>query len=141
MSNTATVSVKKTPLLSDQLYKALHFLAMIALPAAGALYFALAGIWNLPDAQQVVGSIVAVDTFLGVLIGIGNKSYDASNAKYDGEMEIHPEDANGARLFQLNLDGPAENLADKKQVSFKVVPAPPQADPGPGSLPPVPPVQ
>ena len=49
---------------------------MIFLPALGTLYFALAGIWGFPYAEQVVGTITAVDTFLGVILGISTAQYN-----------------------------------------------------------------
>lgn len=41
----------------------------------GTLYFALASIWRLPYGEQVVGTITAVDTFLGVILGITTAQY------------------------------------------------------------------
>ena len=57
--------------MSNKTYDILKWIAMYLLPAAGTLYFALAGIWGLPYGEQVVGTITAVDTFLGVILGIG----------------------------------------------------------------------
>lgn len=56
-------------------YDFLKWVAQFLLPAAGTLYFALASIWNLPHGEQVVGTITAVDTFLGVLLGISSNAY------------------------------------------------------------------
>nr|DAF21839.1 MAG TPA: holin [Caudoviricetes sp.] len=56
-------------------YDVLKWVAQFLLPAAGTLYFALASIWNLPHGEQVVGTITAVDTFLGVLLGISSNTY------------------------------------------------------------------
>lgn len=61
--------------LSNKTYDVLKWIALIALPAIGTLYFALAGIWDLPYGEQVVGTITAVDTFLGALLGISSVSY------------------------------------------------------------------
>lgn len=61
--------------LSDKTYDTLKWIAMYLLPAAGTLYFALAGIWGLPYGEQIVGTITAVDTFLGVLLGISTVHY------------------------------------------------------------------
>ena len=52
--------------MSNKTYDILKWIAMYLLPAAGTLYFALAGIWSLPYGEQVVGTITAVDTFLGL---------------------------------------------------------------------------
>ena len=56
--------------ISNKTYDVLKWIAQYFLPAAGTLYFALAGIWGLPYGEQIVGTITAVDTFLGVLLGI-----------------------------------------------------------------------
>ena len=66
--------------LSNSWYDALKWIAQILLPALGTLYFALSSIWGLPYAEAVVGTITAVDTFIGVLLGISTASY-----KKDGE--------------------------------------------------------
>lgn len=61
--------------LKNKTYNILKYVAQIVLPALGTLYFALAGIWNLPCCEQVVGTITAIDTFLGVLLGISTNKY------------------------------------------------------------------
>ena len=62
-------------LFSNKVYDVLKWIAQILLPALGTLYFALASIWDFPYAEQIVGTITAVDTFLGVLLGISTKNY------------------------------------------------------------------
>nr|DAT50888.1 MAG TPA: holin [Caudoviricetes sp.] len=62
--------------LTDKTYDILKYIAQYVLPACGTLYFALAGIWNLPYGEQIVGTITAVDTFLGVLLGISTNTYN-----------------------------------------------------------------
>ena len=59
----------------NKTYDALKWVAQIFLPALGTLYFALAKIWGLPAAEEVVGTIVALDAFLGALLGISSKNY------------------------------------------------------------------
>lgn len=66
-------------MMSNKTYDVLKWIAMYFLPATGTLYFALAGIWNLPYGEQVVGTITAVDTFLGVLLGISTMQYNKTN--------------------------------------------------------------
>ena len=71
--------------LSNRVYNILKWIAMYMLPAAGTLYFALAGIWGLPYGEQIVGTITAVDTFLGVLLGISTAQYKkAENSEEKG---------------------------------------------------------
>lgn len=62
--------------MSNRTYDVLKFIAQIFLPALGTLYFALASIWNLPYGEQVVGTITAVDAFLGAILGISTKKYN-----------------------------------------------------------------
>lgn len=62
--------------LTNEIYDILKWIAQILLPAAGALYFALAKIWGLPYAVEVVGSISAIDAFLGALLGISTAQYN-----------------------------------------------------------------
>ena len=62
-------------MLSNKTYDALKWIAMYLLPARGTLYFALAGIWKFPYGEEIVGTITALDTFLGVLLGISTAQY------------------------------------------------------------------
>ena len=73
--------------MSNKLYDVLKFVAQILLPAVGTLYFALARIWGLPYAEQIVGTITAVDAFLGALLGI-------STMQYRKEQQLEPPDEN-----------------------------------------------
>lgn len=61
--------------MSNKTYNVLKWVAQYLLPAVGTLYFALAGIWGLPYGEQIVGTITAVDTFLGVILGISTANY------------------------------------------------------------------
>lgn len=61
--------------MSNKVYDILKYIAQIVLPAVGTLYFALAGIWNFPFGEEIVGTITAIDTFLGVILGISSASY------------------------------------------------------------------
>lgn len=69
--------------MSNKVYDVLKFIALVVLPAVGTLYFALSSIWGLPYGEQVVGTITAVDTFLGTLLGVSSKSY--KNKLNEGE--------------------------------------------------------
>lgn len=71
--------------LSNSTYDILKYIAQIVLPALGTLYFALSQIWGLPYGEQIVGTITAIDAFMGALLGI-------SSAQYYKEME---DDTNG----------------------------------------------
>ena len=62
--------------MSNKVYDVLKWIAMYLLPALGTLYFALASIWGLPYGEQIVGTITAIDTFLGVILGISSAKYN-----------------------------------------------------------------
>ena len=62
-------------MLDNRIYDILKWIALVVLPALGTLYFALASIWGLPYGQEVVGTITAIDTFLGALLGISSVQY------------------------------------------------------------------
>lgn len=64
--------------LNDKVYEVMKWITQIVLPALGTLYFALAGLWGFPCGEQVVGTIVAVDTFLGAILGISTHNYKNS---------------------------------------------------------------
>lgn len=68
--------------MSNKVYDVLKWIAMYLLPSLGTLYFALAGIWGLPYGEEIVGTITAIDTFLGVILGISNSQY---KKRVDGE--------------------------------------------------------
>ena len=62
-------------IFDDKTYDTLKWIAMIFLPALGALYFGLASIWGLPYGEQIIGTITVIDTFLGALLGISSSNY------------------------------------------------------------------
>lgn len=65
--------------MSNKTYDVLVWIAQIVLPALGALYAALSGIWGFPYGNEIVGTITAVDVFLGALLKISNEQYKKEN--------------------------------------------------------------
>ena len=63
-------------MMNNKLYDALKYIALIVLPALATLYFALSSIWGLPYGEQIVGTITAIDCFLGALLGISTSVYN-----------------------------------------------------------------
>jgi hypothetical protein len=110
--------------LSNKAYDQAKFVALIALPAIGTLYFAVAAVWGLPKADEVVGTIVAVDAFLGALLGLSSSTYNNSDnmgGRYAGDLVVHRQD--GVAGLLVNLNTAPENLTRQTAVSFKVVDA------------------
>lgn len=71
--------------MSDKTYDVLKWIAQILLPALGTLYFALSKVWGLPYSNEIVGTITAVDAFLGAILGISTAQYNKMGE--EGEME------------------------------------------------------
>ncbi len=68
--------------MNNKTYDILKYIAQIVLPALGALYFALSQIWGLPYGEEIVGTITALDCFLGAILGISTMAY---NKKLEGK--------------------------------------------------------
>lgn len=67
---------EKVMIMSNKVYDVLKWITMYLIPALGTLYFALAGIWGFPYGEQIVGTLTAIDTFLGVILGISSAKYN-----------------------------------------------------------------
>lgn len=66
--------------MSNKTYDVLKWIAQLFLPALGTLYFALASIWGLPYGEQIVGTITAIDAFLGAILGISTAKYNKAQS-------------------------------------------------------------
>ena len=98
--------------LSSKTYDILKYIAIIVLPAIGTLYFAIAKIWGLPFGEEIVGTITAVDTFLGALLQLSKNGFEA-----DGDITISSDDPT---KWEMDL---AEDVFSKKSgdiITFKV---------------------
>lgn len=114
--------------LTGKTYDALKFLAQVLLPAIGAAYFSLAGIWGLPSADEVVGTIVVVDTFLGVVLQISSSNFQ----KGVGAGTIVVKQTPGGKTYTLEFDGnPELELDDKDRILFDIRGGPEPTRPDP----------
>ena len=77
--------------MSNKVYDILKWVALVVLPATATLYFALSGIWGFPYGEQIVGTITAIDTFLGALLGISNIKYNQIAKEFENEKETNYE--------------------------------------------------
>lgn len=96
--------------LNNKVYDILKWISLLLLPALGTLYFALSSIWGLPYGEQVVGTITAIDTFLGAILGL-------SNASYKGEGEFRQV---GQADYRISLEQPIEKILESKKVVLEV---------------------
>lgn len=103
--------------LGDKTYDRLKWLVVIILPAAGTLYFALATIWGLPSAEQVLGTVLAIQAFLGAALGISSVQYKNSDARFDGSVTL----SENERTHIVAVEGiHPEEMAKKDEVTLKV---------------------
>lgn len=107
-------------LLGDKTYDFVKKLVQVIIPAGGSLYFALSKIWGLPHGEDVVGSLMAVATFLGVVLGISSAQYTASGAAYQGHITVQPTSEGVNKVTALHFDGEPKDLEGKKVMSFKI---------------------
>lgn len=72
-------------LIPDKTYDILKWIAQYLLPGSATLYFTLSQIWGLPYGEQVIGTIAAISTFLGVILGLSSAAYKASKNKKEDD--------------------------------------------------------
>lgn len=119
MSEHVDENAKATFLVvSDATFDRLRFVSDILLPAIAALYFGLAQIWELPKAEEVVGTIALVTTAAGALLRALRSSYKSSEARFDGSISIAPGDDPDTSTLNVSLD--PEAMAEKDEVLVKV---------------------
>lgn len=61
--------------MNSNVYDVLKWIAQIALPALATLWFAIAKVWNLPFGVEILGTVSAVDVFLGAILGISSVQF------------------------------------------------------------------
>lgn len=105
-------------MITGKLYEYLKWLAQVVLPAVGALYAALAGLWGLPSALEVSGTILAIDAFLGALLGISQVAY--SKQVGTGVANVIPKQSGGFTYDLVLDDTSMAEVANTKEIRFKV---------------------
>lgn len=78
--------------MSNKVYDCLKWIAQIVLPALATFYLAIAAIWGLPYGEQIAGTIMAIDTLLGAILGVSTKKYNARKLLEDKLDEDIPEE-------------------------------------------------
>jgi hypothetical protein len=104
-------SERSATLFTNGLYDKLKFVAQILLPALATLWFAVGTTWDLPHTTQVVGTITAFDTFLGLVLQLSTKLYYKTGANFDGDLIVTPED--GGNKVSLAFNHPPEDIVDR----------------------------
>lgn len=108
--------------LSGATYNKLKWFVTIVMPALTTLYLALDSLWNFEYTHQTAGTMTAVTAFLGVILGISTKNYNNDDSRYFGEIHVAGTDEGAQISHQVfNEDPTGQTIADKKEVTFKVV--------------------
>lgn len=111
-------------MLTGKVYDRAKQMVQVWIPAFSTLYFTLGSIWGLPAVEQVIGTLAALATFLGVILGVSSKSYYGKNDPYAGDL-IYAQDDEGATLrFAWNDDQALDTVGEKDTITFKVVKRP-----------------
>ncbi len=103
--------------LSEKWYNILKWITQIVLPAAATFYLTIGALWNLAEPEKVAATIVAVDTFLGVVLMLATNSYNKSPARFDGQLNVFetPE----KKTFVLDV-GDVDELTNKSEFLMRV---------------------
>lgn len=104
--------------LTDKQYNTLKWLVGIVIPAIGTLYFGVAKIWNLPAGEQVLGTLIVTQAFLGAILGISTKRYKDSDARFDGTL--HTAETPQKKIVSVETNLHPDDLAKKDEVLLKV---------------------
>lgn len=119
MSQSSPVSgTTKTPLLSSGTYNVLKHVASIGLPLLNALFLALAPVWHWPDVTQISLTIAAINTILGGTLGYSTATYNASEAKYAGVIQVIEGDVKD--VAQLILHDDTDTVLSRAEAIFKI---------------------
>lgn len=105
--------------LSSGVYNKVKWTALTLLPAIATLYFMLGNLWGFPNVEQVIGSITAVETFLGLLLGISTRQYNKTANVIDGDLIVSEVD--GEKFISLGVNGSVDQMTSKSEVRLKVV--------------------
>lgn len=109
---------KDKVLFSNSVYNKLMPVAQLWLPALAVFYITIAPFWGLPKQEEVAGTIMALNLFLGALLGVSNKQYQNSDGRFDGAINVESFAEENYSNLNVQLDPAA--IANKDEVTVKV---------------------
>lgn len=119
MTETKKTEKSDRVLFNKPVYDTIKWLVQVAFPAFATLYVALSEIWGLPYTLEIVGTLTAITTFLGILLGISSARYHNSDNRFDGVMRVE-EGETGKDVYNLELKDEPDNLSRMRELTFKV---------------------
>lgn len=108
-------------------FDVLKVLSLVVLPLAGTLYFTFAGALNLPSPEYVVGGLAAASAAIGTFVRTNEVKYNASDAKFDGVVNVIQTDEK--KVYQLALKNDPNLIDQAEHLILKVVKPLPVAAP------------
>lgn len=97
--------------LKNSTYDKLKFIALIVMPALATLVVVVNPFWNIPNQDAIAGTIIAIDTVLGALIGISSKQYNEAAENFDGYLHAEGEDPDtGHPNLKLVITKPPQDI-------------------------------
>ena len=66
-------------ILPDKVYNILKYICLVAVPAIITFITTIFALYHIPNVEIVVGTISAVATLIGRLIGLSTKAYNKKN--------------------------------------------------------------
>lgn len=105
-------------ILSNRLYNALKWVALIALPASATAYMGLSALWTLPNPTEVTGTVVVVEVLLGSLLGLSTAQYNRNENRYDGTLNIDETDV--SKIHTLDISTPPDELSGQNEMRLKI---------------------
>lgn len=124
MSQSSPAPIKK-PLLGDVSYRLLKHFATTGLPGLTTLYFTLAQIWHWSNTAQVMGTLTAINTAAGVLLGVSSYSYHNSDAPFDGEIRVANTET-GKTIGTLVFNNDPTKMLTQQSATLKITQEPDQ---------------
>ena len=107
-------------LLSNRIYDLLKPVVTMVLPGLGTLYYAVALIWHLPKAEEIVGTVAALTTFLGLFMGVSTAAYNKSDSKYAGVLNVITPSDGSQQTLSVGLNQHPDVIQQMKAVTFQV---------------------
>jgi hypothetical protein len=104
-------------MITGKSYDLLKFLVQSLLPILGTLYFVFAPILSLPNAEEIVGTIIVIDANLGLLLHWSQAKYNTGVMR--GGILMVTETDEG-ETFSLVLADDPDILKTKNEVRFDI---------------------
>jgi hypothetical protein len=106
-------------IIHGRVYDVLKQIALIWLPGIGVLYTAVAAAWHFGYVAEVNSTVLAVDTFLGIILGISTNGYKNSDDRFDGELQVIRSGEGDQNLRLKNVS--YEALNTKNELTLRIL--------------------